>query len=103
MQFTKEDLQELVGYGDVPHLSIIRDEMTGKNRWSIIHEIIFTFDGKLYRTSYKKGATEYQDKSPFEYEPDLIECDEVIRIAKTSYDYIKKTELNSERHIELEK
>ena len=103
MQFKKQDLQDLI-WGDGPdYLTVIRNEITSNSRWSIHHELIITFDEKLYRTDYSVGATEYQEELPFEYEPDLIECDEVIRIAKTSYDYIKKTELNADRHVDLEK
>ncbi len=91
MLFKKIELQDLLWEDGPEYLTIIRDEITGNSRWSIQHELIFTFDGKLYRTNYSVGATEMQDEGPFEYAPDLIDCDEVIRIAKTSYDYIKKT------------
>lgn len=90
MKFKKEILQELA-YGDVDGYDIIEHKMTGHTRWSLQYSMIFKFEDKLYKTSYSTGATEYQDEDPYEYEPDEIECPEVIPVEKTSIVYeVKK-------------
>jgi len=65
---------------DLPY-SAIKDTITGTSRWSIHHEIIFSHDGKFWRTSYSEGATESQDERPWEYETE-IECTEVKIVEK---------------------
>lgn len=54
----------------------IKDDITDTSRWSIYHDIIFTHDGKFYRTYYSVGATEMQWESPWENETE-VECTEV--------------------------
>jgi hypothetical protein len=82
MKFKKELLQELT-YGDIDGYEVIEQKMTGHTRWSLQYSMIFKFEDKLYKTSYSTGATEYQDEEPYEYEPDEIECPEVIPMEKT--------------------
>ncbi len=60
---------------DLPY-SAIKNDIVNTSRWSINHEIIFTHDGKFYRTHYSEGATEMQDESPWEYETEVT-CIEV--------------------------
>ncbi len=60
---------------DLPY-NAIKNNIVDTSRWSIHHEIIFSYDGKFYRTYYSEGATEIQDESPWEYENE-IECVEV--------------------------
>ena len=43
---------------------------------------MFRYGDRCYRTIYSRAATECQDESPFEYEDDLIECDEVVKVEK---------------------
>jgi len=68
----------LVDELDLPYNSDIvkQDEVVDTSRWSVIHELIFEHEGKHYRTFYSKGATEYQDESPWEYDED-VKCTEV--------------------------
>lgn len=68
VDFLKDEL-------DLPY-SAIESKIIDNNRWSVIYEIIFEYNGKFYQTSYSTGATEMQDESPWEYESE-IECDEV--------------------------
>lgn len=82
MKFKKETLQDLVGDA-VDGYEIIYDKIDGNSRWSIIHEMVFKFDGKFYMTSYSVGATECQDESPYEFDDDEIECKEVFQKQKT--------------------
>lgn len=76
MKFSKKLLEEL----DLPY-SAKENTIVDNSRWSIIHEIIFEYEGKTYRTTYSVGATEDQDEGPWEYE-DEIECDEVHKVEK---------------------
>lgn len=65
---------------------VILDTIVDTSRWSIIHELIFRHEGKLYRTDYRVGATEQQDESPWEYEKE-VECIEVEEYQVSSVGY----------------
>ena len=54
----------------------IMDRITGQNRWSTVHELVFEDNGKFYMTTYSEGSTQIQDESPWEYK-DEIKCTEV--------------------------
>jgi hypothetical protein len=56
-------------------------EVTDTSRWSVHYDLIFEYKGKFYKTHYSKGATEYQDERPWEYE-DEVECVEVNQVEK---------------------
>ena len=87
MEFPKEDLQDLIRFCDVDGLELIKDEITDTSRWSVHHTMIFKHNGKYYLAGYSEGATEIQDESPFEYEPDMIECPEVEPVEVTVTEY----------------
>ena len=70
----------LVDELDLPS-SALEDKMVDVARWSIIHVIIFEYEGKTYQTSYSKGATECQDESPWEFD-DEVECTEVHKVER---------------------
>ena len=70
----------LVDELDLPS-SAIEDKMVDATRWSIIHVIIFNYEGKTYQASYSEGATECQDESPWEFD-DEIECTEVHKVER---------------------
>jgi hypothetical protein len=76
MLFEKEFLQEMQG-------ETVEDKMVEHKRWSIVHVRVFGHEGKFYRTRYAVGATESQDESPYENDPDQIECPEVHPVQKT--------------------
>jgi len=61
---------------------VIRNEIIDTDRWSIVHDIIFKHDGKLYETSYSEGVAEMQDVRPWEFE-DPSTCTEVEPVKKT--------------------
>lgn len=61
---------------------VIKDDVYDHTRWSVIHELIFKFEEKIYRTTYSVGATEYQDEGPWDY-VDMVECIEVKPVEKT--------------------
>lgn len=86
--FKREDLQEML-FGDAPGIEVIEDEVEDTTRWSVIHSVVFKDleTGKFYSTGYSVGATEYQDESPFEYEPDVVKCEEVEPVEVTVIQY----------------
>jgi hypothetical protein len=64
---------------------VVLDEQIGTSRWSVIHRLIIRVDGKLYGGTYRRGATESQEESPWEYtEPNFVE---VEAYEKTVTDY----------------
>lgn len=72
--FNKEYLTKELG---LPYdCELIEDDIIDTTRWSIVHEIVFEDNGKFYMTTYSEGATEYQNKRPWEYE-DEVKCTEV--------------------------
>lgn len=83
MQFGKSWLQDLLWEEEIDGAEIIENEQIDNSRWSIISRLVFKYQGKFYATTYSRGATEMQDESPFEYEPDMIECKEVFPVEKT--------------------
>jgi hypothetical protein len=77
MEFPKTELQELL-QGDSETLIEVSNTIIDHSRWSVHYELIFKDqEGRYFRTSYSKGATEYQDESPFEYDKAMIECTQV--------------------------
>lgn len=72
----------------------VYDKVIDTSRWSIHHERVFKYDGKLYKTFYSRGSTESQDESPYEYENVEIECDEVFAVEKTVTVYVSLNELD---------
>ncbi|QQG33851.1 hypothetical protein ZPAH1_orf00089 [Aeromonas phage ZPAH1] len=99
MKFQKEFLVEMVyestmnleagDYGfEVPTIvKSVEKEIVDTSRWSTFYDQVFsvTQDGvtKFYRTGWSEGSTECQDESPYEYEPDEIDCPEVFPVEKT--------------------
>ncbi len=65
----------------------ISDEITGHSRWSVDYYLTFQMGDRFFGTSYSRGATEYQDESPWEYEADHVPCTELeaVRITRTEY------------------
>lgn len=95
MKFSKDILRSIVyGYpeGDVTEdlldfFEKVEETLVDTTRWSLLYELVFKFSGKYYKTSYSVGATECQDESPFEYDPDMIECAEVEPVEVTVVQY----------------
>lgn len=84
--FSKETLRSILWDEEG---EVVLDKITGNGRWESHHRLVFKPEGedKLYETSYSKGATEYQDTTPFEYEPDEIECVRVVAYQRSVTDY----------------
>ena len=64
---------------EIPYGNCIEDRIIDNSRWSIHHEVIFEYEGKIYRAYYSVGATELQDEGPWEYDDDVV-CTEVHKI-----------------------
>lgn len=88
MKFSKEWLME--GSDD----NTISCDIIDTSRWSVIYLRIFEHEGKFYRTSFSKAATEIQDESPYEYEGDEIECEEVFPVQVTVTEYKSQIEID---------
>lgn len=87
VKFPKDDLQELVGWGDPEGYEIVLNQLDGNSRWSLEYRLVFKHGDKFWETSYRTGATEQQDESPWEYDSAEIECWQVepFTVAKTDY------------------
>ena len=81
MIFKKEWLQDNVAYSSIGDV-VIEKEIVDNRRWSIVYACVFKHEGKFYRTSYSRGATEQQAESPYEYELEDIDCKEVFPVEK---------------------
>ena len=69
--------------GEDSNFVTIEDRIVGTRRWSVVYEIVVQrkTDGKYFRDGYRRGATESQDESPYEYsEPNFTE---VFPVTKT--------------------
>ena len=84
MKFKKEFLQDVIDDDDV----IVLNEIIDRSRWSVQYRTVFPYDGKFYETYYSVGATEYQEEHPYEFDPEEIECREVIPTEVTSIVYL---------------
>jgi len=84
MKFKKEYLQDIIGEKEV-----ISSEIVETGRWHVLYYEVFKFEDKFYETSYRVGATEEQDEIPYEFEPDEIECNEVVEEKYEAVRYVK--------------
>lgn len=84
MKFKKEFLQDIIDEKET-----ISSEIIETGRWHILYYDIFKHEEKFYETSYRIGATEMQDESPYEFEPDEIECVEVVEEKYEAVRYVR--------------
>ena len=96
-QFKKTTLQEMVVWGDTPDdITIIYNNLIDTSRWSTHHEMVFKQGEVYYISHYSNGATERQDESPYEYDDDLVTCEEVVPKEVTRIEYVLKSEISDE-------
>jgi len=76
MKFKKEYLQNVIQEEEGELINI---KILDVSRSSANYRAIFRFNGRFYTTEYEAG----DDESPYEFEPDEIECDEVVPVEKT--------------------
>lgn len=91
MIFNKQTLRDIV-WDDAEGYEKISEDLVDSSRWSLYYEMIFKDlnSGKFYSTSYSTGATECQDESPYEDDPDEIEVTEVVPTEVTVIKYLPK-------------
>lgn len=91
MKFSKPFLVDLAweDYDDKV-VELISTKLVDTTRWGVVYDQIFKFEDKFYSTSYRVGATEIQDESPYEWEDDEIDCVEVVPTEKTIIVYLPK-------------
>lgn len=65
---------------------MVRNTIVDTTRWAIVHELVFRHEDKLYSTTYRTGATEYQEEQPWEHEK-TVDCTEVEQFECTVTDY----------------
>lgn len=64
--------------------AIVRNRIIDHRRWTVTHEIIFHKEDKLYRLTYRVGATEMQDETPFDGKKEVT-CQEVQAVPSIDY------------------
>ena len=85
-QLPKEALLELVYNGEYYEhgyeLEVVRARIADQSRWSIFYEMIIydVTDDRYYSTEYSTGATEAQDESPYEDEPEMVDVTEAFEV-----------------------
>lgn len=86
MKFTKQFLINSLNEDDDCTEEILND-IIDTGRWSNHYHRVFKFENKFYETFYSRGATEYQDERPYEYDDAEIECQEVepVQVITTVY------------------
>jgi hypothetical protein len=92
MKLSKSDAQDLVS-NSLEGFTEISDEIISTSRWSVYHTFVCKCEasGKFWRVDYSRGATEYQDESPFEYE-DEVEFEEVFPVEVKAIMYMTEKE-----------
>ena len=89
LKLTGEQARDLA-YGEADPewgLEVEANEQIDSNRWSSIHQLVVRDkNGKFWAATYRKGLTENQDESPFEYDGE-VEFREVEKVPVTTYEY----------------
>lgn len=77
------DEGRLIVYEDHEDFKLISSDIIRHSRWSIEREDIYQrlSDGVFFKTSYRVGATEYQDERPYEYSDAIFK--QVFPVEKT--------------------
>jgi len=83
--FTKEFMLDVL-YEETEE--IISDDINYTSRWLEHHTLIFKYDGKIYRAYYRRGLTEQQDESPWEYDK-IVEAELVVAEEYTATRYVE--------------
>lgn len=60
--------------------STLRESIVGKRRWFLEQEVVFKYEGKIYRAKYDRPSNENVE-SPYE-DGDTITCTEVMPVEK---------------------
>lgn len=85
-KFPKDKLLEILWDEEDAEGKVVRDRIVDNDRWTIVHDLIFSWNDKLWRTGYRVEATEYQNEGPWEYDQE-VKCTEVREVQKVVTDY----------------
>ena len=85
--FSKEFLKEVLFEG-IEGAEILENEQFDTSRWSSYHNLVFSFEGKIWETDYSQGLTEMQCESPFENSDDEIKVTEVRKETVISHRWV---------------
>ncbi|MCK5613180.1 hypothetical protein KAR91_65515 [Candidatus Pacearchaeota archaeon] len=90
-EYTKSEMQDMVG-GESDDLMEIESSIIDTTRWATVHSIVFkdVRTGRYYESYFNRGATEMQDESPYEYDNDIIEVQEVVQKEVTTTKWVRK-------------
>lgn len=84
-RFTSKELLDLGLPSECIGGKVISDVIVGKSRWSVLYSVIWQHpDGNTYQATYRVGATESQDESPWDSQAyvDALQVHEVERLMK---------------------
>lgn len=97
MTFDKEWLRETVAWGPAlgSGVTILYKTIVDSTRWSLVYEAVFEFESVCYKTSYRVGATEYQDEDPYEYDDDPVTVEVVEPCYTIHIDYLTADEITA--------
>ena len=93
MEFSAEVMLSIAN-DDTDEFIKVEDQIIDNERWTVTHEMIFQqiSTGKFYRSYFRRGATEYQDEGPYEYDGDIITCKEVVKKEVMVEQWVEKKE-----------
>jgi len=82
LKLTPDEGRNVV-WNDHDDFETVKTEIVDVTRWSLIYENIYKqkSSGKFFKTSYRVGATEYQDERPYEYLTEAV-FEEVFPVEK---------------------
>ena len=87
MEFPKTLLRDIIFDDGPEEYELIENKHIGSTRWSEQRRMVFAYAGKFYASQYSVGLTENQYERPYEYEQQLVECQEVFPVEKTIIEY----------------
>lgn len=68
----------------------IYNKITDTDRWSTHYLQVFRIGERYFKTYYSQGSTEMQDESPYEYDDEWVEVEEVVSKEVTVTKYVPK-------------
>jgi hypothetical protein len=88
IKLTEQEARDAI-FGDHPDFDLIGEEVIlDHTRWHVHYgqTLLHIPTGEFYGTTYRVGATEYQDTRPFEYEGE-VEFGQVFKTEKVVVTY----------------
>jgi hypothetical protein len=83
LKLMPEQGREII-YGDNPDFQEMETTIEDQGRWTTVYSLVVRrkSDGKYFKAEYRRGSTEMQDESPYEYDSEAI-FTEVKPVSKT--------------------